>query len=99
MIELLCTDYNKKATSIHDYFGNAVLVYLNKMNPVVFYKKFHGPIYWLAGHCFTIYLLHVSVGIPLMFWLRGKGGSSYLAIILGIMSSLILAQFVNIPVT
>lgn len=34
-----------------------------------------------------------------MFWLRGKGGSSYLAIILGIMSSLILAQFVNIPVT
>ena len=26
MIELLCTDYNKKATSIHYYFGNAVLV-------------------------------------------------------------------------
>ena len=25
MIELLCTDYNKKATSIHYYFGNAVL--------------------------------------------------------------------------
>ncbi|WP_368296526.1 hypothetical protein, partial [Enterocloster clostridioformis] len=24
-IELLCTDYNKKATSIHYYFGNAVL--------------------------------------------------------------------------
>ena len=27
MIELLCTDYNKKATSIHYYFGNAVLGY------------------------------------------------------------------------
>lgn len=27
MIELLCTDYNKKATSIHYYFGNAVLVF------------------------------------------------------------------------
>ena len=26
MIELLCTDYNKKATSIHYYFGNAVIV-------------------------------------------------------------------------
>jgi hypothetical protein len=26
VIELLCTDYNKKATSIHYYFGNAVLV-------------------------------------------------------------------------
>ncbi len=25
MIELLCTDYNKKAASIHYYFGNAVL--------------------------------------------------------------------------
>jgi len=25
VIELLCTDYNKKATSIHYYFGNAVL--------------------------------------------------------------------------
>ena len=25
MIELLCTDYNKKATSIHYYFGNAVV--------------------------------------------------------------------------
>ena len=25
MIELLCTDYNKKATSIHYYFGKAVL--------------------------------------------------------------------------
>jgi hypothetical protein len=28
VIELLCTDYNKKATSIHYYFGNAVLVLL-----------------------------------------------------------------------
>ena len=26
MIELLCTDYNKKATSIHYYLGNAVLL-------------------------------------------------------------------------
>ena len=31
MIELLCTDYNKKATSIHYYFGNAVLVTLAAM--------------------------------------------------------------------
>ena len=37
MIELLCTDYNKKATSIHYYFGNAVLV-----RPVPRTKPFRG---------------------------------------------------------
>lgn len=88
------TTYPKLATFVFCFSIFFLLVYLNKVNPVAFYKKLHGPIYWLAGHCFTIYLLHVSVGIPLMFWLRGKGGSSYLAVILGIMSSLILAQFV-----
>ena len=34
MIELLCTDYNKKATSIHYYFGNAVLVTKNSKERV-----------------------------------------------------------------
>ena len=31
MIELLCTDYNKKATSIHYYFGNAVLELVSRI--------------------------------------------------------------------
>lgn len=30
MIELLCTDYNKKATFIHYYLSNAVLERLNR---------------------------------------------------------------------
>lgn len=33
VIELLCTDYNKKATSIHYYFGNAVLVIQTILKP------------------------------------------------------------------
>ena len=36
MIELLCTDYNKKATSIHYYFGNAVLVRFLQDEVIVF---------------------------------------------------------------
>ena len=40
MIELLCTDYNKKATSIHYYFGNAVLdTILRSDNLNAAYKK------------------------------------------------------------
>lgn len=34
MIELLCTDYNKKATSIHYYFGNAVLAIFHEKSVV-----------------------------------------------------------------
>lgn len=88
------TTYPKLATFVFCFSVFFLLVYLNNVNPVIFNKKFNAPIHWLAAHGFTIYLLHVSVGMPLMFWLRGKGGSSYLAIILGIMSSLILAQIV-----
>ena len=40
MIELLCTDYNKKATSIHYYFGNAVLVLFLKEH-LCFLSFFH----------------------------------------------------------
>lgn len=89
------TTYPKLATFVFCFSIFFLLIYLNKLNPVIFNKKYYAPIYWLAKHCFTIYLLHVSVGIPLMFWLREKGESSYLAIILGIVSSLFMAQVVT----
>ncbi|WP_438266612.1 hypothetical protein, partial [Enterocloster clostridioformis] len=51
VIELLCTDYNKKATSIHYYFGNAVLGSCRQMS-------FHQH----QGSCCLV--LNTSAGMP-----------------------------------
>ena len=59
MIELLCTDYNKKATSIHYYFGNAVLVALPNRQ---FYKDVLFQI-WLFKYVIILFehILHLFI--------------------------------------
>jgi len=70
-------------------------VFFNSCMPDVFDKKVFDPLYKLAELCFPIYLIHVAVGLTIMYQLRLMGWAPALLPFIGAAISILLAKLIS----
>lgn len=89
------TTYPRLSTWIFAFSIFYAAMFFNWCVPELFEKKLFIPLYKLAELCFPIYLIHVAVGIPIMYKLHMGGWPSGALPFVGGGVSVALAWLVN----
>lgn len=89
------TTYPHMSTWIFAFAIFYFAVFINSCMPEFFDKKIFLPLYKIAELCFPIYILHVAVGLSIMYQLRIMGLAPILLPFIGAAISIFLAQCIS----